>query len=298
MKQEVNRGAREGAVVDHGKTVFREKTAHSGKIAYDRKTINGDKNRLYLSILLFLVALVSVSAASVAWFTIADFTKVHSMRMEITSGINLRFDLDAHDTFDEYVKTLKFTEIAERVWQERGYDMRTVPLEPVTTEDLVHFTFEHGDAVQEDSGAYQEFVLHFMATEDMLVHLTSADTEGAKDGTRVTSENPALPQAMRLSFTVEDKTYVYAPGMGDVSAERGNAVWFGLPTSEDMVLNENNAMFWLDKDVDQPVTVRIWLEGTDPMCTDELRNADYSIMLRFIGTDENNNPLASEGNGQ
>ena len=78
-----------------------------------------EKNRLYVSILLFLVALVSLSAASVAWFTIADFTKVHSMSMEITSGINLRFDLDAHETFDEYVKTLKFSEIAQLVKQER-----------------------------------------------------------------------------------------------------------------------------------------------------------------------------------
>ena len=98
------------------------------------------KQRLYLSILLFFVALVSVSAASVAWFTIADFTRVHSMSMEITTGINLRFDLDAHDTFDEYVKTLKFTDIAERVRRDKGYDMRTVPLEPVTTEDFEQFT--------------------------------------------------------------------------------------------------------------------------------------------------------------
>lgn len=254
------------------------------------------KQRLYLSILLFFVALVSVSAASVAWFTIADFTRVHSMSMEITTGINLRFDLDAHDTFDEYVKTLKFTDIAERVRRDKGYDMRTVPLEPVTTEDFEQFTFEHGDVVENDSGAYQEFILHFMATEDMLVHLTSADTDGAKDGTRVTSDNPALPQAMRIAFTVGDMTYVYAPGMGDVAAERENAVWFGLPTSADMVLNDNNAMFWLKKDEDKPVKVQIWLEGTDPVCTDELRNADYSIMLRFIGTDENNNPLASERN--
>lgn len=255
-----------------------------------------EKNRLYVSILLFLVALVSLSAASVAWFTIADFTKVHSMSMEITSGINLRFDLDAHETFEEYVKTLKFSEIAQRVKQERGYDMQTVPLEPVTTADFKVFSFEHGDVAEAESGAYQEFVLHFMATEDMLVHLTSEDTEGAKDGTRVTSGNADLPAAMRISFTVNDVTYVYDPGMGDESEKTGNAMRFGLPASEHMVLNDNNAMFWLKKDTDQPVTVHIWLEGTDPVCTDDLRNADYSIMLRFIGTDENNNPLDGEKN--
>lgn len=253
-----------------------------------------ERNRLYVSILLFLAAMVSLSAATVAWFTIADFTKVHSMSMEITTGINMRFDLDAHETFEEYVKTLKFTEIAGRVQRDLGYDMQTVPLEPVTTTDFKVFTFEHGDMAAADSGAYQEFVLHFMATEDMLVHLTSEDTEQAKDGTRVTSENPDLPSAMRISFTVGDMTYVYDPGMGDAAEKTGNAVWFGLPASGQMVLNDNNAMFWLKKDVDQPVTVHIWLEGTDPVCTDVLRNADYSIMLRFIGTDENHQPIAGE----
>ena len=49
---------------------------------------------LTTSVLLALLALVSVTAATVAWMTIADRTRVRSMRMEITSGANLRFDLD------------------------------------------------------------------------------------------------------------------------------------------------------------------------------------------------------------
>ena len=44
-----------------------------------------ERQKLTISILLALAALVSVTAASVAWFTIADFTKVYSMDMEITS---------------------------------------------------------------------------------------------------------------------------------------------------------------------------------------------------------------------
>ena len=70
---------------------------------------------VHTSILLVLLALVSITAATVAWFSIADRTKVRSMSMEITTGVNLRFDLDAHDTFDEYVKTLGFEQIGERI---------------------------------------------------------------------------------------------------------------------------------------------------------------------------------------
>ena len=74
---------------------------------------------VHTSILLVLLALVSITAATVAWFSIADRTKVRSMSMEITTGVNLRFDLDAHDTFDEYVKTLEFEQSGERIEQEK-----------------------------------------------------------------------------------------------------------------------------------------------------------------------------------
>jgi hypothetical protein len=58
-----------------------------------------------------------------------------------------------------------------------------------------------------------------------------------------------------------------------------------------MVLSSDNSLFSLKKEVDKPVVVRVWLEGTDEACTDALRGADYSIRLRFLGTDEDNNVL-------
>ena len=99
---------------------------------------------------------------------------------------------------------------------------------------------------------------------------------------------------MRISFTVNGSTYIYSPRMGDQSSMAGNIKQFGLPGSDQMVLNENNQMFWLKKDVDCPVTVRVWLEGTDPACTDQLRKADYSIQLRFEGTDEQQHAVTGD----
>ena len=96
---------------------------------------------------------------------------------------------------------------------------------------------------------------------------------------------------MRISFTVDGQTYVYDPGMGDLRYESLKVKQFGLPASNKMVLNENNQLFWVEKDQDKPVTVRIWLEGTDPVCTDDLRNSDYKISLRFVGTDRDHNIL-------
>jgi hypothetical protein len=250
------------------------------------------RHRFSTSILLLLLALVSVTAATVAWFTIADRTMVRSMNMEVTSGSNLRFDLDAHSSFDQYVKTLYFSQIAQRIQTESGFDMQSVPLEPVTTEDVMTFTLEDGTVVSDESGAYLTFTLHFMAAEDMTVHLTSADSTGSGgDGTAITSSNSALPSAMRIAFTVDDATYVYDPWLGNTGQTESFGRTFGLGTGENMVLSGDNALFSLKAGVDKSVLVHVWLEGTDESCTDDLRGADYSIRLRFVGTDEQNRLL-------
>lgn len=244
------------------------------------------------SVLLVLLALACVTAATVAWMTIADRTRVRSMRMEITSGANLRFDLDPHDTFEQYVKTLNFRQIAQRIARERGFDPAEEPLTPVTTDDCVHFVLEDGSVAKTEY--YLEFTLHFMATEDMVVHLTSANGADGSGGTRISSDEPNLPNAMRISFTT-DQTCVYDPGLGDTVRQTAGYRSFGLPEGGAMTYHQGNALFSLKKEVDQPVVVRIWLEGTDEACTDELRRAAYSIQLRFVGTDENGNLLEGSG---
>lgn len=243
---------------------------------------------LATSVLLFLLALVSVTAATAAWMTIADRTRVRSMRMDITTGVNLRFDLDPHDTFEEYVKTLTFDQIAARILAEKGFDPIEAPLTPVTTRDCEKFVLEDGSDAKTEY--YLEFTLHFMATQDMIVHLTSEDSDAGGDGTRVSSQNAGVPDAIRISFTAED-TSIYDPGMGPGSTMADAGRTFGLPEGSAMYYSDDNALFPLTAYENKPVVVRVWLEGNDPACVDAIRQADYSIRLRFIGTDENGNLL-------
>lgn len=259
-----------------------------------RQDKRSGKQMVLTSVVLVLLALVSVTAATLAWFSIADRTRVKSMSMEITTGANLRFDLDKHDVFEQYVKTLSFENIAARIQREKGYDMKEVPLEPVTTSNYTSFTLENGTVVESREGKYLEFTLHFMALEDMIVHLTSANSHGNHDGSSVTSGTGELPKAMRISFTVDGQTRVYDPGMGDTAVNTGNTRIFGLPSAGSMRYNKNNILFPLKKEIDKAVLVHIWLEGTDEACTDALRGADYSIQLRFVGTDENGVVLDGE----
>lgn len=251
------------------------------------KETNGRK-LITTSVLLFLLALVSVTAATAAWMTIADRTRVRSMRMDITTGANLRFDLDPHETFEEYVKTLTFEQIAERIKAEKEFDPRETPLTPVTTKDCEKFVLEDGSDAKTEY--YLEFTLHFMATQDMIVHLTTADSDAGGDGTLVSSETAGVPDAIRISFTAEE-TSIYDPGMGGGSTQGEAGRTFGLPSGDAITYTGDNALFPLTANEDKPVILRLWLEGNDEACTDAIRKADYSIRLRFIGTDENGNLL-------
>ena len=230
-----------------------------------RKT---QKNLVKTSILLSLLALVALTAVTVAWFSIADNARVRTMSLELITGVDLRMDLDAHEKIEDYVKTLSFEDISQRIQREKGFSMEEVPLEPVTTSDYERFTYENGTIAEPSSGAYLEFTLHFMGEKDMLVHLTEENSSADEaDGTAVNSKNPELPQAMRIAFTADGRTTVYDPGEHH---------------GEDIFL------FSLKKEEDKEIQVHIWLEGTDPLCTDELKSAEYAIRLRFTGTDSSN----------
>ena len=248
------------------------------------------RKRLYTSFLLFLLALVAITAATVAWFSIADKTRVKTMGLDITAGVDLKMDLDPHPQISQYVKTLTFEQIANRMQRDKGFSMETTPLEPVTTNNQSTFTYEDGTVVPDTKGSYLTFTLHFMAEKDMIVHLTSANSSAnAQDGTLVSSKNPTLPEAMRISFTADGRTWVYDPGMGNQRSMAANASVFGLPPEQSMRLNENNALFSMVAGQDKTVLVHVWMEGTDPACTDALTTTDYSIRLRFEGetTEEN-----------
>ena len=235
--------------------------------------------KLHQTTVLVLLALVSITAATYAWFSLSANTRVQSMNLEITGAAGLRIDVAAHDTFEGYVKTLDFEQIYEQVRNHFGYDAQKSALEPLTTSDGIQFQTEKGIQVLPDTGKYLEFTLHFRSTKDMIVHLTGDNSAGKQDGTLVQSKGGA-DEAMRISFTAADSAVIYEP--------RGESqTTFTLATEKEMRYNDENALFSLKADTDTPVTVRVWLEGTDESCTDKLRGADYNIRLRFAGTDEN-----------
>ena len=241
------------------------------------------RHRLVTTLLLVLFALVAIAMATFAWFSIADHAKARSFALTANAGNALRFDLDAHESFDQYVSTLGFDQISARISSENGVDIDTSKLQPVTTSDGQNFTYEDGSAAQAQTGAFLEFTLHFMSHDDVVVRLTGEAGNNGEAGTEFTSNVQGLPEAMRMSFTCDGQTWVYNPNMGAASSGSGQMTTFGLvPGGSSEAAN----MFSLVADTDKPTIVRIWLEGTDPNCTNMVKGADYSVSMRFEGIEQ------------
>lgn len=257
---------------------------------------SSSRQSVLTSLLLVLAAIVTITVASRAWMSVSDNTRLRAVRLDVTTGYALRFDLYAHESFSDYARSLRYADIAQQILAQKGFDINTVPMEPVTTSDGETFWFEDGTAASPNSGAYWEFTLYFRSEKDMLVHLTSANSSSGQDGTAITSGASTLPDAMRISFTSAEGTVVYDPG-GAEYTHYENYSAFSLPNSENMLYNEQNVLFNLPANENKAVIVRIWMEGTDPACEDSLKKADFGIRLRFEGTDEDNNTFAQNGSG-
>ena len=231
------------------------------------------RHHLYLSISIFLLAIACIVGATYAWFTLSANTRVNSMNMEITTGFQLRMDTIPHEDIEDYYQKLDGVKIQEASGNEQ--------LDPVTSRDGVNFYSEQGQAVIDSKLAYLEVPLHFKAAKSMYVHLSKNTLDG-EEGTNVGGDN-GIEQALRLSFSVDGITKIYEP----YGKSEGTFTFLG---QSQMEYTEENTLFYIEEGIDKEVMLRIWIEGTDPQCTDQLRDALYQIRLCFIGTDENNVP--------
>ncbi len=250
-------------------------------VLVERNREQETRHRLAVTLVLAGLALVAVAMSTFAWFSIADSAKVRSLAIEMNTDGSLRFDLDAHERFTDYVITLGFDQITSRIGSEQGVDVDASSLQPVTSSDGQTFSFENGGEASASTGAFLEFTLHFISLQDSVVRLTGQDGEDGAQGTAfLSSASDSLPLAMRMSFTADGQTWIYDPNVAAGSAAQGAATTFGLDANE---ATAASSMFSLTAEQDKSVLVRIWLEGTDSNCTNSIKGADYSVSMRFEG---------------
>ena len=249
--------------------------------------------KLKTAVLLLLFALLSLATATLAWFTLNTFSAVDNLEMTVTTGADLRLAIEDLGTdISKYYKVLT-NEMVNQYLRSSETEINKVLLDPLTSNDGIKLFTQKNAQRAGNTGGYLEFPIYFIASKEMYVHLT---TEGIEDqnmpGTSVTTTETGIKSdvvnAVRVSFEpVDDTTKIYEPNKGTPVANQST-----FDISKPMNYSNGTRIVHLDKLSPKRVMVRVWIEGEDPQCDDDIQNAQLTVALTFNGTDENNQPIA------
>lgn len=254
------------------------------------------KRRKRLIVFVAIITLLSMTTATVAWFTVNTFAGVDQLDLHISVSAQLKVSMENHGTdLEQYGKVIT-NEMVDGYLRQHNTSLEEIILDPVTTTRGIEFTNQRGGVRTANNRSYLEFECYFIATEEMWVHLTTESTEqGNDDGTKVTTTSTGakadVVNCTRVDFTSEktpDTAAIYEPNRSNpVNGQQT----FDLPSGT-MVYTDNTRIFHLNQMEPTKVTIRLWIDGEDPECDDDVQDAQLGVQLGFIGCDENNVPIS------
>ena len=260
----------------------------------NERLIERIKRRMKLksTIMILIIALLAVCTGTLAWFTLNTFASVNDLEMTIGTGAQLLVSTEDHGTdLSKYVKVIT-NEMINEYLKDYDTDLEKIELAPLTSAVGIDMLTQRGVKREPNTGGYLEFPIYFIGTKDMYVHLTSDDTAtGKNDGSGVSTTSTGgkadIIYCPRVSFEENGSTRIWEPNQG--SAVAGQST-FDLPNP--MSYTNNTRLFHLDAMKPKKIVVRLWIEGEDPQCDDDVQQAQLTVALCFMGTDENNEAIA------
>lgn len=261
------------------------------QLKIERKRIKQTRTRL--SVFLLVLLMLSMITTTFAWFTISSLSSVHNMEITIGTGVQLLISDEEHGTDLEFYTNEVDNVAINKQLSAFNTSLDDMKLDPLTSSDGVRMYTESGVQRTANNDSFLEFDLFFIATEDMWVHLTSNESSaGADDGTRIFTDSTGVKadvvNCVRVSFTDEETgtTTIYEPNQG---SPVGGQSTFDLPSP--MGFSNATRLFHLNALTPKMITVRLWIEGEDPQCDDDVQLANLQAQFNFEGTDENNIPV-------
>lgn len=256
------------------------------------------KKRKRLIVFLTIITLLGITSATFAWFTVNTFAGVQLFELQVSTGDDLRVSMDNHGSdIEQYTHTITNDMLNSYLRSKYNKSLQDIILDPVTSTDGKTFTYQDGTVVAANGDeSYFEFECYFIATRNMHVHLTNAAADengrqtGETGGTEVTTDSPApqsdVVRACRVDFEGEGNSVkTFEPNK---SGQSTSLPTFDLPAGATTYSDDNN-LFTLEKLTPKKVTVRVWLEGEDPECDNDIQRADLKIKLSFVGIREGSN---------
>ncbi len=239
------------------------------------------------TMMLCIIALLVLVTSTLAWFTLNSFASVENLQMDITTGVDLRVDMVDHGSdISLYQKEITNEMINGYLTGKNKESISNQLLDPVTTRDGINFVSQTGSNREPNEDTYLEFECYFIASKDMWVHLSSDDAgdfEGTLVETTETGLRADIIRSIRLSFEDNGSAAIYEPNR---TSPVNSQTTFDLP--KPMAYSNDTRLFYLEELTPKKITVRLWAEGNDPECDNDVQSANITVRLLFSGTDENN----------
>lgn len=238
--------------------------------------------------LLSIIAMLVLITATLAWFTLSNFASVNDINLKISTAPELYLDITNQGTdVSLWKKTLTNDMINTYLTSVNAPRLADQILDPVTTTNGINFQNRSGATRNANDTTYIEFKVWFIATADMWVHLSgqTVQVNGADATTSCTTTETGLKadviRAVRVSYEDSGSAAIWEPNKG--AAVNGQTT-FDVSQS----FSNDTRLFHLDKLTPKQITFRIWAEGNDPECDNDVQDANLNIQMLFGGTDENN----------
>ena len=238
--------------------------------------------------LLSLIAMLVLITATLAWFTLSNFASVNELNLKISTAPQLYLDTSNRGTdVTQWKKTLTNEMIDQLVTATGAKKVSEQLLDPVTSSKGITMTNRAGKTREPNKDSYLEFKVWFIATADMWVHLSGQTVQvvdhqaTTKISTKETGAKADIVRAMRVSYEDSGSAAIWEPNKGTAVAGQTT---FDVSQS----FSNDTRLFHLDKLSPKQITFRIWLEGEDPECDNDVQDANVTIEMLFGGTDDNN----------
>ena len=240
------------------------------------------------TILLSIIAMLVLITGTLAWFTLSNFASVNEMKLKISTAPELFLDIEnrgtdvklwkkvlTNDMINSYLASVNAPRIDQQL------------LDPSTSSDGIVLKTRSGSTRKANDDTYLEFKVWFIATKEMWVHLSGdnvlVDNKSATTAVTTTETGSKADIVRSLRISVEDagKAAIYEPNKGTPVAGQ---------TTFDVGKNFSNdtRLFHLDQLTPKQVTFRVWAEGEDPECDNDVQSANVTVEMLFGGSDESN----------
>lgn len=238
--------------------------------------------------LLSIIAMLVLITGTLAWFTLSNFASVDQINLKIATAPELYIDIENRGTDTTlWKKTLTNDMINQALTSAGAPRLDQQLLDPVTSSNGITFTNQGGTIRTANNKSYIEFKVWFLATKEMWVHLSGQTVlvEGQSATTACTTTDTGgradIVRAVRISYEDSGSAAIWEPNQGSPVAGQST---FDVSTS----FSNSTRLFHLDEMTPKQITIRIWAEGNDPECDNDVQAANVTFQMLFGGTDENN----------